>query len=59
MTNVHTQAEHLHAHSCGKTCIPLELTATFQIFCVLVTYLQTQILQGCNISGYTEYTYIN
>jgi hypothetical protein len=39
MTTVHIQADHLHAHTGGKTSIPLKLTATFQIFCVLITYL--------------------
>jgi hypothetical protein len=53
MTTVHIQADHLHAHTWRKTCITLKLAATFQILCVLVTYLQTQILQGHNISGYT------
>ena len=53
MTTVHVQADHSHAHTWGETRIPSKLIATFQIFCVLATYLQTQILQGHNISGYT------
>jgi len=35
------------------TYISLKLAAIFQIFCVLVTSLQKQILQGHKISGYT------